>query len=1007
MPRCLKYIVLIAAFLAVQAVSQAAPPYRDADFSRRLDDARDLYYRHSYAAAEQAFADLALSLEGRSSLVRSEVEAFRVMCSISMGRINAEWALDVFSSEYPNAPELPMVKYALASRYFEKGEYVKAQAILKQIDKRCLYRGWRTEFEFRRSFCNMRAGALEDASRGFETIIAGGRTPYTYPSLFYLGYVKYISKDFDGARKMFLRSAEDAEFSIRSSYYVLECNYMLRNYKEVTESGGAVFNSVSNDLKPKVARILSESFYALGDRQSASKYLDFFRKSSRTFTRNELYFSGALSYSMKNYRDALISLRQITSVQDSISQNAWYLMAGCHLGVHNQIAALNDFRMASEMDFDAAVKEKALFNYAKLSFDVNSDFSRFEEYMKAYPKSGRDDEISNYIAASSLLSKDYASAVTALKKISKQTPESKANLRKASFLRGMQQIEDGAYGPALKMLSLSRATVPEDDALGCLTDYWIAECLYRGGKYADAIPVFEGLCGKTAFAGSPEATLLPYNLAYCYFQNGDYASARDGFSDYVSDADGLQMRRDALLRLADIWHLEGNYATAASLFEDVYKEYPTDNDLYPVIHGAGDWALAGENGRRINLLSLAVQGNRNSEMYPQALYELGRAYSDGGRSADALECFLTLSGMGTDSTYCAKALLAMAGIYSASGRRDKAISCCKKVVEDCRGMVEVDEALTVLDSLYRSADRPVEYLAYIDRLGLSGIRSGAEREKMLGLSVERLCRAGKYGSAISSAQSFLSEYPDGEWAPAVEFCLAESLSATGRKEAAIKWYRKAAADGDASLSVKASLAYASLSLLMGDYEAAMKTYGSALASTNDSESRTEALIGRIKAGFALKRYDNVITDAQNIFSEGTADGKTIRQARYYLARSYLKKEEPDYARTVLSSLASDTSDAIGAEAAYLLISDAFNAGRFEDVETRVSTFSASGTPEKYWLARSFIILGDARLAKGDTVGAESSYRSVLDTYTDTDDDIRDRVLERLSNLNSNKSEGLR
>lgn len=998
MSRCSKYILLFVLFMAASSGLRAVTPGRTDDFSRRLEDARALYYRHSYAAAEQAFSELALSLEGRSEMVLSEIEAFRVMCSISMGRINSEWALDVFSGKYPTSPELDMVKYALASQYFDKGKFVEAQVILKEIDKRRLYSGWRTEFEFKRSFCDMRAGALDDAMRGFETIISDKWGPYTYPSLFYLGYVRYLERDFDGAKKMFVRSREDAEFSVLSAYYILECNYMLHNYGDVVSSGGEVFDAVTDDLKPKVARILSESCFALGDRSGAARYLDFFRKSRKSFTRNELYFSGALSYSMKNYRDALISLRQITSVQDSISQNAWYLMAGCHLGTHNQTAALNAFRMASEMDFDASVKERALFEYAKLSFDVNSDFRRFEEYMKAYPESGRDDEINNYIAAASIMAKDYASAVTSLGKIAKHTPESRGNLRKASFLRGMQQMEAGAYSQALAMFSLSSSTMPEDDALGCLTRYWMAESLYRSGKYADAAAVLENLRAKPQFAGSPENDMIPYNLGYCYFRIGDNTEAKRCFSEYLSSEKEIGMKRDASLRLADIFHTEGDYGAAASLYEGAYDEFPADKDLYPVIRGAEDWTLAGNRPQAITLMQRAVRGNRDSDMYPRVLYDLGCAYSEQGLISDAMECFLTLSGMPSDSSSYARSLLAMAGLYSSGGKRDKAISCCKKVVEDCRGMVEASEALSMMDSLYRASDRPDEYLAYIDRMGLSEISSDAEREKMLALSVERLCRAGKYGSAISSAQSFLSEHQGGEWVPYVEYHLAESLSATGRKEAALQWYRRAASNGDAVLSGKASLAFASLSIQMGNYDDAVKNYGAVLSSTDDVNLRIEALSGRMKAGFALKRYDDVITDAQNLISEGVADGGTVRRARYYMAKSYLGKEAPDYAKPILSSLASNPSDAVGAESTYLLVSDAFNAGRFDDVSRLVEAFAASGTPMVYWLARSRILLGDSFVAKGDAAGAGTIYKDILDNYPETDDDIHNRIQERLSKL---------
>ena len=90
-----------------------------------------------------------------------------------------------------------------------------------------------------------------------------------------------------------------------------------------------------------------------------------------------------ISYKLKNYALAIESLSKTTSLRDSLSQNAQYHLGQCYVELKNKQMALNCFKIASEDNFDQLIKEDALFNSAKLSFDLNSDISIFQQYLKA------------------------------------------------------------------------------------------------------------------------------------------------------------------------------------------------------------------------------------------------------------------------------------------------------------------------------------------------------------------------------------------------------------------------------------------------------------------------------------------------------------------------------------------------------------------------------------------------------------------------------------------------
>ena len=124
--RISRYLSLM---LLLLPVSVPAGAQGDLTWADKLESARKLYYSGSYYAAEKAFDALLPVEEKGKGLRASEVEAYKVLCAIALDRVNVDGLVKVFSDKYPNAPELSMIKYSLASNYFERGLYADAADI--------------------------------------------------------------------------------------------------------------------------------------------------------------------------------------------------------------------------------------------------------------------------------------------------------------------------------------------------------------------------------------------------------------------------------------------------------------------------------------------------------------------------------------------------------------------------------------------------------------------------------------------------------------------------------------------------------------------------------------------------------------------------------------------------------------------------------------------------------------------------------------------------------------
>lgn len=981
-----------AVLLLLLAALPGSGQVKDRQHSDRLESARKLYYSGSYYAAEKAFTEL--GKESSRTLDRSEIEAYKVMCAIALDKVNAEGLVNTFCNKYPNAPQQSMVREALASRYFDTGHYAEALAVYNTVNRNHVYRTRRTSFTFKKAYSNLRTGGYEEAKKGFAEVLAMPYSQYTVPSTYYKGYVHYILQEFGEAVPLFEQVGQGNQFSLMADYFAVESQLMRKDYDYVIRKGTELYGQLDREMQSSMARILSEAYYKKGDQASARRYLDIYTQSGAELSRKDHYFSGLVSYSLKSWPAAIESFSHVLDTDDELGQNAWYYTANSYLQIKNKIAALDAFKMASACDFDKVIREDAFFNYAKLSFDVNSDISVFRRYMESYPDSGKDDIINNYMATSFLLAKDYRSAVEALSAIRKHTAESSSNLQKAAFFRAIQLIEGKGYRAAEPLLETAVET-GENVSLANLARFWLAECLFRDERYDEAVAINGGLLADNAFRRTSEYPEALYNQAYNYFKSGNYASAETNFRNFLNVSGGYQQyERDAQTRLGDACFMQGKYADAAAMYEAVYESDPAASDIYPALQASIARGLSGDENGKIALLKEVTRYNRTAPLYPQALFELGRTYVQVGRNDDANACFHTLLGM-KGSDYYTKALLELALISTNARKYDKAVEYYKTVVSAAPDSPEADHALVGLESVYQLRNRPEDFLAYLDQIGRSDIKSAEEKEGMIFNAAQQVYLSGQYTSAIRSLQRFLALYPSGTRVPQATFYLAESLRATGRLESAADYYLKVMKMGRSSCQEEAMASYAAINYDLQHYRQSADAYRQLIEQTRDEGVRKEAYTGLMRASYGAKDYPEVIRCAQAV---GT------REARYLMAKSLRTQGERSKAGQLFEELAADRSDAYGAESAYILIQEAYDRGLFSEVEEAVYAFSDSGSGQVYWLAKCFIVLGDSFADRGDLEQAEATFLSIVDGYepTGAGDDVLDQVRSRLDTLKKMK-----
>ncbi len=929
-----------------------------------------------------------------------KTEGYRAISLIRSDIPNPDGIMKEYMERFPESPLIPQIVFSRAVRCFDRGEYPQAAELFATLSEKELYKEQRDEFNFRKGYCYLRRGEYAKAGQCFSRISDRQDSPYLFPALYYSGYISYASRDFARAIPLFERAKNDERYRIYSEYHILESKFLLKEYDEVVKTGPSLYDKVDATYKPNVARIISEAYFGLDMPDKAKYYFELYSLSGGKMSENDIFYSGMISYTLKNYTGATESFSQIASSADSLGQNAAYHLGQSYIQLKNKHKALEAFRIASECSFDKEIQEDAFFNYAKLSFDLSRDIRPFNEYLSRYSSTGRWDEVYGYMATSFLINGNYGEAIGVLNKIRNKSRNDLVNLQKAQFFKGIELAKSGSFTAAAPYFQSSAENGYHNAALKNLAVYWLAECYYRTDDFEKSASAILSLQKNPKFRQTPEYYTSIYNLGYNYFKMEKYDLAADCFSKYAGLGHGNQAYRDeARIRLADSYFMLRDYDKASQIYESVAVE-ENYKDLYPAIQGATAYGLLSQNDKKCALLKeVAKPEHSDSPLYSMALYELGRTLVQNVEDEEAEPVFEKLINNPKDSSFYYKSLLEMGMINANRQNYEAALRYYKTIIEKNPVSNEGQSALSGIESVYQSLNRPEEFLAYLDAVGLSSIKSADEKELMLFNAAEQIYLSGNYSRALESLLSYLDKYPDGAKKANACFYIADCYAQSGKNEKAAEYYFKVMETSDESFSELATLNYANLSFKLQRYTEAAAAYETLEKIARLDNNRMEAMTGKIKSYYMSMEYERCIYQASELKGISNLGKKEKELADYYSAKSYLAISERDKAIPLLRELAQDTGSDFGSEAAYLLILDAYDSGEFAKVEEMTFSMSESGKARQYWLAKSFITLGDSYVERDNLAQAKATFESIAQNYRpEGNDDIKSIVNMRLAKL---------
>ena len=985
---------LIAALSIALALSSELIANGQTTKTDAFRQAVEFYDRGMFERAESIFSEIAAS--GQDVMAKG----YEALCAVRRQSVGNRNLADQYISEYPYSGLIPQIRFYNALNLFDEQNFSTASAEFARIDMRSLKNSQVPEFIFKQAYSLFELDEYDRAEELFSKAEKMPYSDYTAPSRYSLGYIEYVRKNFEDSFDWFSKAAKDPRFTEQAVPYMIECRYMLKDYSYVISNGDAALDRVTPERKRQLARFISESYLSEGNAAKAREYYEIFGEGAKEMDDADLFYAGSVMYSTGDYKGAVDKFSRMTSRADSIGQIANYEMAYSYIKTGNKVAAMDAFKAASSQPWNEDIREDAHFNYAKLSFDLNNNPSVFNEYMKAYPGKKKDDIIYGYIALACLYGHDYAAAVDAYSNIDLLDSRQKVNYMKANYLRAHQLIEGGGWRDAVPLLKAASYYSDKRDPFNQIARYWLGESYFRSGQYDQAIDVYTTLYNNSALEGKPEGALIPYDLAYCYFKKDDYDGAAKWFDEYLASSKPAK-GEDAAARRADCDFLRKDYPSAIKLYEAAIARFPYKDNLYPYLQAGIAYGLTGDKKGKVKVLSSVEEADPSAEFYPEAMYELGRAYVAASDNESAISVFRKLGSSTKDNTIIARSLIELGMISRNMSEYDNALDCYKKVIDLMPDTGYAADALSAIESIYQSEGRGDEFLDYAELIGATRDKTDAEKEQMYFNAAEQVFMTENYSKAISSLKSYLDRYPQGVNVAQTQYYLAECHRNLGQKELACDWYQKSLETEPSGLcSENATLRLAGLSFELEHFKDAYSYYRSLLSIARLDANRHTARAGMMQSAFRGLDYQEAIACADALKADKASSAAERRQADYVCAKSNLSLGERDKAYALFRSLSSEPSDAEGAEATYMLIQDAYDQGNYSTVQSMVHKFAADAPNQSYWLAKAFIVLGDSFAEQENYAQAKATFESIRDGYTPQgkSDGVLDNVNMRLEKL---------
>lgn len=966
---------------------------------------RELYEMGRWIDARKEFTYALDQIELSDKIERQNIEYIIAMCAMKLDLENAESRLIKFQHDYPQAPYTNEIMFVRGLHQASNGNPDLAMELLDSVDPKMLDRDDEERYNIRMGYMSFTKGDYTKAKHYLSKI---EKDSEYYPHALYCdSYMNYAEGRYSQAKDGFEELLSNEAYRPVVPFYLLQVEFMMNNYDRAIEYGEQLLESSLDQEQVAVVRTLAESYFRLEQYDRALTLIDRYIEVGGEVGREENYIRGFSLHQLGRYRDAIDPLRAVCGADDEMTQNASFHLANCYIHTGNKAEALKAFSMAANDEFNAQIAEEALFNYAKLQYELgdgvfNETINLLTRYVNNYNDQDRLAVAQTLLVAAYYNTRDYSTAYDAIAKIKNPDAEILAAKQKITYLRGLESFMAEDYDGAKKLLeeSIDIGITAKQIALA---NYWLGEISYLNGDNEDALSKFNYYSAR---APKGEATSIEvlYSTAYALLKQGNTNSALGYFQRYVA-ANGTEprLKADAYNRIGDIYYGSRNFTSATRNYDRAI-EIGSEADNYARYQKAIIKGIQGNQSGKINELLSITDPKAGEEYLDDALFELGQTYTSTEQYSKAISTFKEFVEEFPNSPLYASALSELGVASINNGNSNLALKYYDQAIAAAPQSQVAKDAMQGIREIYVSEGKAQSYFDYAESKGMEGDLSVVARDSISFASARGLYFSSeesksKQKSAANALEGYIEDYPKGYYQSDALFLLSDCHIKMGNKREAIKTLTTLGDRGSNQYSERVFDRLAQMTYAEGMYAESAAASRKLYDVAKDDATRKSAMSSYVDATILVGDQDKIMKMSNEVISlgESKVGPAAMLEAKYALATIERKRGERDAALKLYEQLAASNSKH-KCEATYYIIDNLFRNAKYDDAEKKIFKFADEPSANSYWLAKSFIMLGDIYAAKGDNFQARATYQSIVDGYANQSDGVVESAKAKISGL---------
>lgn len=995
----LRIFPLLIVLLLMTHLSFGQYSYKDQDEFKKYRQAVELYQKNNFAQVIPVIDEFLLE---NNKVYKSEFRNIKVHAELLKAQStlynedpDGEEMLVSFIDKYQPDPQANEALYNLADYYFRSRKYDLAIKYYDRIGQGTLKADQAGEVAFKLGYSHFVKKEFKEAMEVFQSG-KNVRGTYYYDLNYYYGMSAYFEGDYDTAIRSWQIAQQDKTYERLIPYYLTQIYFSNGDYQKLISYAVPYSKETGVQNQKEINHLIGQSYFELGDFKNAQPYLEEYESNSGTMRAEDFYQLAYVQYKNGDYEKAIPNFRELSNEKNDMGQTAMYYLAESYLQSGNKASARNAFYNVVQYQENMPLRENALFNYAKLSAELDYDIDAINAFAKFLPTSKYYNQAQGYMAEVLVNTTNYKKSIEILEKINDLSPDLQKAYQTVTLRQANLDLKESKLDDALIQFNKSLKYTPSTE-LQAEAYFWIGEILNRKKNYPESEAALNKYLALAKTNKSTHPRVNPafayYIQGYNYIRSGEHQMAVKSLqnsideSKNITSSDPAQINQlediigDAHIRIGDNYFQISQYNQAAEWYQKAANQKVSGYD-YALYQYAQILALQGNRSQETAVLDRLVREVPDSRYADVALFEKADALIQLNQMAEARAPLqILVQKYKGKSDLINKAYFKLGLIDYNLGNSDQALNYYRQILSNNPTSQESSNALAAIEEIY-VIDRgnPDAYFQVLE--SIPGMKVGQRQKDSLQYSVAgSYYNNGEYEKAVSAFDQYLTRYPKGFYALDAFYNRAESNVLLKHFDAALTDYEHVIQKGNSSYYKDAVRKAAIIAFNdQKDFKRALKYYALYETLVNDGKEQFEAQVNALNSAFKIKDQAAILKFAEKVKDNPLANDQQKSLAHFTLAKSKIEAGKSAEAIRDLEFVVSHSNNKETAEARFLIARILYEENNLAEAAAKVKEAYTKNGAYPQWVAKSLLLNARILIKQNDVFNAKAAVEAVMDNF---------------------------